>query len=134
MIRIVAIGGALILWIYCIVDVLATKSRSMQSLPKAVWLPVVVLVPILGSIAWLLLGRPEGARLAPGSEAQRQTGPAAPDDSPEFLSRVSDDIRRRRLRDELRRLSGGDGGRRTRRSPDRSQPPDDAPPDGRPPE
>jgi hypothetical protein len=54
---IVAIGFV-VLWIYCIVDVITTDDAIVRHLPKIVWLLIVVLVPDIGSLLWLGLGRP----------------------------------------------------------------------------
>lgn len=110
-------GGGLValvvlgLWIYCILDVIATTEGLHRNLPKIVWLLIVIFVPTIGSIAWLLLGRPERAGFVPGdttyrpeprggvfdSSSSRSRGVLAPDDDPEFLAQI--DERAKRLRD-----------------------------------
>jgi uncharacterized integral membrane protein len=50
--------GFLILWIYCIYDVITTDEVLVQHLPKLVWLLIVVLLSDLGSLLWLAFGRP----------------------------------------------------------------------------
>lgn len=60
-------------WIWALFDCISTDSSLCRNLPKGVWLVVVLLLPDLGSLAWLLLGRPENAHWRPGS-----TGYAAP--------------------------------------------------------
>jgi Phospholipase_D-nuclease N-terminal len=50
--------GFLILWIYCIYDVITTGDELIQHLPKLVWLLIVVILPDLGSLLWLAFGRP----------------------------------------------------------------------------
>ncbi len=99
---------AVALWIYCIFDIIATEEALMRNMPKILWLIVVVILPIIGSLAWLLLGRPPNAGLAPGDPnprpAPRPRGPLGPEDSPEFLAGL--DERSRRLREweaDLRR-------------------------------
>jgi len=47
----------LALWIFCIIDVITTRDDEVRNLPKLVWLIIVVLVPTIGSIAWLVAGR-----------------------------------------------------------------------------
>jgi Phospholipase_D-nuclease N-terminal len=107
----------LALWIYCIVDVIATDEGQIRNLPKLVWLLIVIFVPTIGSIVWLLLGRPERAGFAPGDSTQRaephsrldhRTPRAlptqAPDDDERYLAEL--DERTKRLRDweaDLRR-------------------------------
>jgi hypothetical protein len=50
--------GFLVLWIYCIYDVITTDDVLVQHLPKLVWLLIVVLLSDLGSLLWLAFGRP----------------------------------------------------------------------------
>jgi Phospholipase_D-nuclease N-terminal len=50
--------GFVVLWIYCIYDVITTDDAIIRHLPKALWLIIVVLLPDLGSLLWLALGRP----------------------------------------------------------------------------
>ena len=50
--------GFVILWIYCIYDVVTTDDVIVRHLPKLVWLMIVILLPDVGSLLWLGLGRP----------------------------------------------------------------------------
>jgi hypothetical protein len=54
-------------WIWAILDCISTDSALCRNLPKGIWLLIVLVLPDIGSIAWLLLGRPEKARWRPGS-------------------------------------------------------------------
>ena len=93
-------GGGLIgflliaLWIYCILDVIATDEVLMRGLPKMAWLIIVVILPDIGSIAWLALGRPVFAGWRPGDTTGRHTrrvvGPEDRDDFPSSKSSSSD--------------------------------------------
>jgi hypothetical protein len=47
------------LWIFCLVDVITTDESVCRNLPKMVWLILVVFLPLVGSLAWLLAGRPQ---------------------------------------------------------------------------
>jgi hypothetical protein len=69
--------GFLVLWIYCIYDVITTDEAIIQHLPKVLWIIIVVLLSDLGSLLWLGLGRPRvWARRAndPNYRAFRQGG------------------------------------------------------------
>ncbi len=86
-------GGGLIgflliaLWVYCILDVIATDEMLVRSLPKLAWLLIVVVLPTVGSIAWLALGRPVFAGWRPGDSTGRQTRRVVgPEDRPDFGS------------------------------------------------
>ncbi|TWP43500.1 hypothetical protein FKR81_42475 [Lentzea tibetensis] len=50
----------LCLWVFAIVDVITTDAGSCRNLPKVGWLLLVLLFPLVGSIAWLVAGRPQG--------------------------------------------------------------------------
>ena len=80
------IGFLLIaLWLYCIFDVIATDEILVRSLPKMAWLFIVILLPDIGSIAWLALGRPQFAGWRPGDTEGRPTRRVTgPEDRPDF--------------------------------------------------
>lgn len=84
----------LVLWVWAIFDVIATDSSSARNLPKVMWLVLVILVPTIGSIAWVLLGRPQRARFPAGNPGSRRperqpgfkgTGPYRPDSASRYL-------------------------------------------------
>ncbi|MEV6880102.1 PLDc N-terminal domain-containing protein [Amycolatopsis sp. NPDC051128] len=54
------------LWIFCLVDVITTDESSCRNLPKGRWLLVVLVVPLVGSIVWLVAGRPQQVTRARG--------------------------------------------------------------------
>ena len=116
------IGGGLVgilllaLWAYCIFDVISTDEALMRNMPKILWLVVVIILPTVGSVAWLLLGRPEGAGLRPGDTSTYRApraprpprplrpAPRAPDDDPAFLARLDDETKRLKAwEDDLKR-------------------------------
>jgi hypothetical protein len=82
----------LTLFVYCLFDVIATDKELARNLPKIAWVFVIILVPLIGPIAWLVLGRPKGGALLPGTSTapprRGATRPTAPDDDPEFLRRI----------------------------------------------
>ena len=54
-------------WIWALLDCIATDSAMCRNLPKPMWLILVLILPDIGALAWLLLGRPEKAGWRPGS-------------------------------------------------------------------
>ncbi|HMC79246.1 MAG TPA: PLDc N-terminal domain-containing protein [Acidimicrobiia bacterium] len=79
----------LVLWIFCILDVISTEDVLCRNLPKYFWLLIVIILPDIGSIAWLLLGRPVGAGFRLGSQVgvyRPQKRVIGPEDSPDFLA------------------------------------------------
>jgi hypothetical protein len=91
------------LWIFCLVEVITTDESLMRNLSKGWWIVIVLLFSFIGSVLWLVAGRPQrghGSSLpykgnygtAFGSRSIHPTGgrnrPSAPDDDPEFLAGV----------------------------------------------
>ena len=110
------------LLVYCLIDCIQTDVP--RNLSKTTWVFVIILLPIVGGVAWLVAGRPEhtprrqvpwpSTRTAgfPEYERPRRT---SPDDDPEFLAgmRSSDDKHEQmlkdweaQLRDRERKLQG----------------------------
>ena len=58
-------------WIYTLVDVIGTPEAVVRGLPKVGWVIVVLLFPVLGSIAWFVFGRPEGRAPRPAGAYER---------------------------------------------------------------
>ncbi|MEY3310605.1 MAG: hypothetical protein RL107_741 [Actinomycetota bacterium] len=101
--RTILVGSLLIaaVIVYAIVDVAITPASRIRALPKWLWIVVVVLVPLIGAILWLIVGK-----VRRGST----TKPTTPTDivdrgatSGPFSTESVDD-RIARLEEELRRL------------------------------
>ncbi len=77
--------------VYALADIVQQPSDNPRNLPKAVWILIVLLVPWVGSGAWILL------KLL-GGPGQRQMPPAplAPDDDPAYRVWLNEQERRRR--------------------------------------
>jgi hypothetical protein len=46
------------LWLFCLIDVITTPDGDTRNLPKIGWLLIVLFFPLVGSIIWLVAGRP----------------------------------------------------------------------------
>lgn len=109
---IVAIVAAVAFVIYAIVDCAFAPAQRIRSLNKPLWILLILLLPVIGGVLWLLLGRGRKS----GQSTTRRT--VAPDDDPEFLGssrrppsdldRETTDERIRRLEQELADLDGDD--------------------------
>jgi hypothetical protein len=90
------------LWLYCIIDVITTEESTVRNLPKLLWLVIVIFLPSIGSIIWLIAGRPEKASFRIGDPGYRPTKrPLAPEDRPDFgvdLGNLSPPVREREER------------------------------------
>jgi Phospholipase_D-nuclease N-terminal len=60
------------LWLFCVLDVLGTSPDAVALMPKIVWLAVVLFLSPLGSVAWLMLGRPRRDDDDGGGESWRE--------------------------------------------------------------
>ncbi|MFC6079601.1 PLDc N-terminal domain-containing protein [Sphaerisporangium aureirubrum] len=96
----VLLGLALLaFWLYCLFDVITTPEQDVRNLPKMLWVLIIVLLPGLGGVLWLLLGRPLGEQTAsrrpPGDTGRpRPSAPRGPDDDPDFLRDLDQRMRR----------------------------------------
>ena len=95
--------------VFALADCVQTEDDKVRGLPKWAWVVLIVLIPWVGPITWLVVGRERGIGLgnAGGSPRPRRQGPLAPDEDPEFLRRLDEDIRRER-REQHRREQGPD--------------------------
>ncbi|GAA3215152.1 PLD nuclease N-terminal domain-containing protein [Microbacterium terregens] len=90
-------------WVYTIVDCSVQPATRHRGVSKPIWILIVVLMPVLGGLLWLTVGRVRRSTVA----ARR-----APDDDPEFLEKIGtlsdQDERIRRLEEELALLDAED--------------------------
>ena len=114
-------------WLFCLIDVITTDESRMRNLPKLPWVFIVLLLFDIGSLAWLIAGRPWPSQAGPRTASTRagraypeydrpgRHVPQNPDDDDEFLAQVRaraeeqrrqyQERRRRELDDERDRLT-----------------------------
>ena len=112
--RVVLAVAVLAIFVYGLVDVIRTDGRLTRGISKPAWIIVMIVLPVLGAILWLLIGRPRGNPPV----RQNYSHPTAPDDDPDFLRNL--ELRRRnqaeasrlkKLKDELEaKADGGSSG------------------------
>lgn len=51
-----------VLWVFCFIQALTSRADEVRHLPKVAWVLLVLFFPLLGSVAWLVAGRPVTAR------------------------------------------------------------------------
>jgi hypothetical protein len=107
MVRWLVIAGvaAIAFTIYALVDVAMTQAPRIRAFPKAVWIALIVVLPVIGPVLWLLIGKSKPSRSKPTNTRR------APDDDPSFLGTIdgeSSDERIKRLEEELRALDEED--------------------------
>ncbi|MGC5615247.1 PLD nuclease N-terminal domain-containing protein [Georgenia sp. Z1491] len=92
--------------VFALIDCARSDDERMPArIPKGVWIVLILLLPVIGAVAWLVLSRTL-ARATGGPDRTGGTGsfgagptrqprrPVAPDDDPEFLARLEADRRR----------------------------------------
>lgn len=106
-------GGLLLIsvWIFSFIDVLMTPETACRNLPKLAWVFLVLLLPVFGSVVWLIAGRPwhrvPGSSSPPVSTRVPGRPPANPDDDDEFLASLT--LRAEEQRRQAREQQERDG-------------------------
>jgi hypothetical protein len=87
----------LVLFVLALIGCLSAD--RVRSLPRPLWVLVVLLVPLLGPISYFIWGRPVGPRREGSPVRRKAPPPSSPDDDPDFLRKV--DTEQSRLDREL---------------------------------
>jgi hypothetical protein len=117
----------LCLLVYCVLNVITTPESEVRNLPKMVWLVLVILVPLVGGIAWLVAGRPAGPARPGGLPYKGNTGRFPEYDRPgrAAAQNPEDDeafLRALRERAEEQRKKAAEQARRLRQQEDEAPP------------
>lgn len=113
--RVLAVVVAVALTIYAVLDCVRTdSSRVPARIPRAAWLVLIIILPVLGPLMWLLfknqdLLRSGNTLSADSLRPKRKSAPSAPlapDDDPEFLARLEARNRRRAYEQKKREELG----------------------------
>jgi uncharacterized membrane protein AbrB (regulator of aidB expression) len=78
--RVLLVVVSIALTVYAAIDCIQTEESRVRNLPKLAWVLLIVLVSIVGPVAWLLAGRPRS-----GPPRRGPSGPRGPEDDPDFL-------------------------------------------------
>ncbi|HEX5919593.1 MAG TPA: PLD nuclease N-terminal domain-containing protein [Nocardioides sp.] len=114
--RIVLFLVPLVLALYCLIDAISSRDDEVRHLSKVWWILLVLFFPFVGSIAWLVAGRPQRRPRRHGPH-ERSAGAFPEYDRPgrfaasdpaadeEFLKRVREraEEQRRRAREQKAR-------------------------------
>ncbi|WP_137234251.1 PLD nuclease N-terminal domain-containing protein [Streptomyces sp. BPSDS2] len=104
----------LALTIYAFIDCLNTSEEDTKHLPKIAWVFIILLFWIVGPVVWLITGKvrhttAEGAGPSSWQRNRRQQW-VAPDDNPDFLKSLKDDVKpEAEAEEEPGRRDGGTG-------------------------
>jgi hypothetical protein len=83
----------LILLVLALIGALSVD--RVRALPRALWVLVILLVPVLGPIAYFGWGRPVPPKHESGPVHRIKPRPTSPDDDPDFLRTVDTEQSRR---------------------------------------
>lgn len=112
-------GGALLvvelcLVVYCVLNIITTPEDQVRNLPKMIWLVLALLFPIVGGVAWLVAGRPQGparsvpykgnaGRIPPEYDRPGRATASSPDDDEAFLRSLRERAEEQRRKAEQER-------------------------------
>ena len=99
-----AIGITAIFTIFTTVFAISAKPNEVRLLPKWLWVVLCLIVPIIGGLLYITIGRPVSK---PGFTA-RGTRMVAPDDDPDFLRNLRDRLAKNDDEDGDQKPKGGD--------------------------
>jgi len=98
---------AFVVVLYALIDVILSRGDDIRSLPKPLWILVVLVLPVLGAVGWFVWGRPRPAGSGGGFAPGRGRGPVAPDDDPAFLRQIDDLTWSEKMRQRREKRDGG---------------------------
>ena len=84
MAKVLLVLAAIGVTIYAAIDCFRSDDAEVRSMPKPLWLLVIVVLPLFGGVFWLLLGRGPST----GPPATRRLRTIGPDDDPDFLRTI----------------------------------------------
>ncbi|MCL1897293.1 MAG: PLDc N-terminal domain-containing protein [Micrococcales bacterium] len=94
------------LLLYALVDCIVDDEVERTSVPKVVWVIIIVLVfPYVGALAWLIVAKIAKPRRKRPPRRSAPLRPVAPDDDPDFLRGLAD---QQHLKDRKRKHGGKD--------------------------
>lgn len=93
--------------IYALIDAISARRDAVRSLPKWLWIVLIIILWIGGAVLWFFFGRPSrsrGADGAPGGSGQSR--PQGPDDDADFLADL--DWQKRKNKGSIEPAAAGD--------------------------
>ena len=95
MVRLFVFLAAVQLVLFVLALIGALSADRVRTLPRALWVLVIVLIPVFGPIAYFLYGRPVPPPREGGPIHRGSPRPSSPDDDPDFLRTVDTEQSRR---------------------------------------
>ena len=82
------------LMVFALAECVQSSDDERVGLHKGIWIVLIVVFPIVGSIAWFVVSRSRRNASRSGQGPTIPPSPVAPDDDPEFLWRLESERRR----------------------------------------
>lgn len=95
MVRVFVFLAAVQLILVVLALISCLSADRVRAMPRAVWVLVILLIPLLGPAAYFLAGRPVSASGPAAGPAGPGRRPSNPDDDPEFLRSLNAEQARR---------------------------------------
>ena len=121
MLRLLFFLVPLVLCIYCVVEAISSRDDEIRHLQKTWWILLILFFPFVGSVAWLVAGRPQtpqrrqgpherSASAYPEYDRPGRFAAADPQADEEFLKKVREraEEQRRKHREQQREARGSD--------------------------
>lgn len=90
--------------VWCLVEAISTDGHRIRRLPKVVWILLILFLPLVGSIGWLMLGRPVAAdagEQTPGPDRATRADSRNPaEEAADFSTRIRERAEQQRRRYE----------------------------------
>jgi hypothetical protein len=105
-----------LLWLYCLFDAIGSDPARVRNLPKGAWVLIVLVFPDVGSVLWLVAGRPRGPQrsvpykgntgIPPEYDRPGRAVAQSPDDDAAFLEQLKRraEEQRRKAAEQAKRL------------------------------
>ena len=110
-------GLGLLLMVGALIDIIRAESWAIRHLDKAIWIIIVILLPLIGSVLWFAIGRDYGQSIDLGSfgdprrrkamtsgEGNAGEGNAGQSTTERELAALEREIERHEQDDRIRRL------------------------------
>jgi hypothetical protein len=95
-------------YIYALIDAISIQRSRVKSLNKAAWVLIILVLPLIGSILWFMIGKRGAHEPQPSGSRRERPRVLAPDDDPAFLRNATrfeeQEARIRQLEAELKAL------------------------------
>jgi phospholipase D-like protein len=95
MVRLFVFLAAVQLVLFVLALIGALSADRVRNLPRALWVVVIVLIPLFGPVAYFMLGRPVPPPREGNPVRRPAPRPSSPDDDPDFLRTVDTEQSRR---------------------------------------